>query len=393
MKVLVVTPDGFGGHGGIALYNRNMLTALCAHPSAPDVTALPRVVPHAVEPLPPNLRWVTSGVGNKVRYASALAGAARKYGKFDLVICSHVHLMPLAYSVAAVSRAPLMLFIYGLEVWSPTSKPLSNYLLRKLDAFVSIRTLTTRLFRSWAKVDRAKDYLLENAIHLEKYGMAPRNPALVAKYGLAGKRVIMTTGRVEERFKGFDEVIEVLPRIAVEVPNVAYLVVGDGWDVPRLKEKARALGVSDKVVFSGMLAEAEKADHYRLADVFAMPGTGADFDRYPLRFVFLEAMACGVPVVGSRPEHEDEANGDGKLLARQVDPNNADEVARGILDVLHHPQVGVPRGLERFAFPSFQKRLHAIIDDVLAQPRSRGNAAARAEGERVAATSAAPEVP
>jgi glycosyltransferase involved in cell wall biosynthesis len=67
-----------------------------------------------------------------------------------------------------------------------------------------------------------------------------RSEALLERYGLKGKTVLMTLGRLVsvERYKGFDEALDVLPDIATQLPNVAYLVVGDGSDRARLEEKA-----------------------------------------------------------------------------------------------------------------------------------------------------------
>jgi phosphatidylinositol alpha-1,6-mannosyltransferase len=53
------------------------------------------------------------------------------------------------------------------------------------------------------------------------------------------------------------------------MPNIAYLIVGDGIDRCRLEEKARSLGIHEHVVFAGYIPESEKADHYRLADAKA----------------------------------------------------------------------------------------------------------------------------
>lgn len=369
MKFLVLATDGFGGHGGIALYARNVLTAMCEHPAAERVVALPRVVPFELEQMPAKLSWDMGAVGSKPRYAAAVARTAARE-RFDLLVCMHVHLLPLAYAVSRLQRIPMVLFIYGVEVSKPTTKPLSNYLVRKVDGLVSIRAHTTDSLRKWASLGDAAEYQLENAIHLERYGIAPKSDALLTRYGIAGKTVVMTMGRVEEQYKGFDEVLEVLPRLAEAVPDVVYVIAGTGPDVQRLRDKAKGLGVADRVVFTGLVSDAEKADHYRLADVFAMPGSGVGFDRYPLRFVFLEAMACGVPVVGSRPERDDEVKNDGSLLAAQVDPKDPDDIVRGILSALSKRERQVPGGIERYAFPEFQRRFHGIIDDMIA--RSRG---------------------
>jgi len=317
----------------------------------------------ALEEIPRGLTWDTSGVGSKTKYALAVMKAAAK--RTDLVVCTHVHLLPLAYAVSKLHRAPLILFVYGIEVTQPTSKWLVNRLISRVDALVSIRRQTTHLFEKWADLGKVRQYSLENAIRLERYGVGPKNPSLVAEYGLEGKAVIMTMGRVEESRKGFDEIIEVLPRLAQHVQNIVYVVAGGGYDVARLKEKANSLGVAERVVFTGFVPDEEKADYYRLADVHAMPGTGPDFDRYPLRFVFLEAMACGIPVVGARPEDPVEAEEDGSLLAEMVDPNDPDDIVRGILGALSCRDRRVPEGLNRFSFPEFQRRLHAIVDDVM----------------------------
>lgn len=365
MRILVLATDGFGGHGGIALYARNLLTGLCTHPSKPDVIALPRVVPRPLELLPPGLTWDQSGLGGKSKYLAAVLRAAIR--RPDLIVSTHLNLLPLAYAVHVIHRAPLIVFIYGVEAERPSGKRLLRPLLGRIDGVVSIRKHTTQVLERWANLNGVRRYMLENAIHLERYGVAPKNPALVEKYSLAEKKVLMTMGRVEESYKGFDEVLEVMPRLVRELPSLVYIVAGGGYDVPRLQEKARALGVADHVVFTGLIDDSEKADYFRLADVFAMPGRGPQFDRYPLRFVFLEAMACGIPVVGCRPEDEEEARGDGALLTEMVEPRNPDDIVRGILAAFANGQREIPAGLERFSFPSFQRRLHAIVDSVMSR--------------------------
>jgi len=365
VRVLTTATDGFGGHCGIALYTRNLLTAVSSHPAHPDVVALPRVMPLAPEARPENLEWDVSGLGGRARYAGAVLRAALRRGPFDLVVCAHLHLLPLAYPIARAYGAPLALFIYGIEVKQPTAHLLTNHLASRVDAIVSIRRHTTRALESWARAKDARTFLLENAIDLSRYGMAPKDPELVARFGLSGKRVIATVSRMGETYIGIDEVIAALGRVAREVPDVVYFVGGDGPDLPRLRAKAEALGVADRVVFAGFVPDERKADYYRLADAYAMPGTGPDFDRYPLRFAFLEAMACGIPVVGATPEDPDEAAVDGALLARQIDPGDTDAVARALVEALALPKA-IPPGLARFGYESFERRAHAIVDDLLA---------------------------
>lgn len=317
------------------------------------------------EPLPPGLQWISAGVRGKGAYALETAKAAYRVFPADLVICTHIHLLPIAFLAARAAAAPLVLFVYGIEVAKPTAKPVVNALVKYVDAVVSIREHTTARLRDWGHTGSVKTYLLHNPIHVNRYGVAPKDPELVRRFGLEGRTVVLTMGRVEETNKGFDEVLEVLPRVAQSIPNVKYVVAGDGYDVPRLKQKAYDVGVADRVVFTGLVDEQRKADYYRLADAFVMVGRSALFDRYPLRFVFLEAMACGVPVVGPRPEPAEESANEGSLLARQVDPFDAGALEVAIVEATRLPKQ-IPPALEQFSYPNFEKGLHRIIDAVTA---------------------------
>lgn len=366
LRVLTIATDGFGGHGGIALYTRDMLTALCAHPSKPTVLAVPRVMPFPQGPIPEGLEWVTSSLRGKGAYVREAARAAYRLRPIDLVVCMHIHLLPVAYCAAKAAHAPLMLFVYGIEAAQPTKKPLANALVKHVDAVVSIREHTTTRLVRWSRAEKVRSFLLHNPIHLGRYGLGPRDPELMRRFGLEGRTVVLTMGRVEESNKGFDEMLEVLPKLARALPNVTYVIAGTGHDVPRLRDKARALGVEGRVVFTGLVPEAHKADYYRLADAFVMAGRSTEFDRYPLRFVFLEAMACGVPVIGPRPEPADESANEGSLLARQVDPFDAVALERAIVDVVAMPK-SVPPTLDRFAYPNFERNLHGIVDAVTAE--------------------------
>jgi len=60
IKILALIPDGFGGRGGIAKFNRDFLTALCTHPQCTEVVAIPRRIVDKIESLPHKLTYVTS---------------------------------------------------------------------------------------------------------------------------------------------------------------------------------------------------------------------------------------------------------------------------------------------------------------------------------------------
>jgi glycosyltransferase involved in cell wall biosynthesis len=362
VQVLALVTDAFGGRGGIALYNRDLLTALCSYPSCEKVVALPRLVSDTIEKLPEKLIYITDGINNKVRYVKTVLDCMKNNRQFELILCGHINLLPVAYIASLWLKAPILLVIYGIDAWKPNQSFLHRYLINKIEAFISISNATKQRFLQWAKLEEGKGFILPNAIHPDLYGTGPKNSILLSRYGLQGKTVLLTVGRLsaEEHYKGFDEVIGLLPELSEDIPDVIYLIVGDGTDRQRLEEKANALGVSDKVVFAGYIPEGEKADHYRLADVFIMPGKGEGFG-----FVFLEAMACGIPVIASKVDGSREAVRDGKL-GIVVDPENAEEIKAAILQSLNYPRGQIPDGLDYFYFDNFQSRLHDIINTAMA---------------------------
>ena len=364
MRLLTLVTDAFGGLGGIAKFNRDLLAALCAHPAVSEVVALPRVVaaePFLTATFPEGLRYRSETAGEKGHYALGVMKALASEGGFDGVVCGHINLLPLAALAAKWKRAPLLLIIHGIDAWEPPAggvmARLAERMLPSVDAFVAVSGVTKERFLGWSGLPESAGHVVPNCIDASDYGPGPKRPDLLARYGLEGRTVLFTLGRLSaaEAYKGFDEVIEALPAVATDVPDIAYLIAGDGDDRARIEQKAADLGVADRVVFAGYVPEAEKADHYRLADAFVMPGRGEGFG-----IVYLEALACGVPVVASRLDASREAVRDG-MLGQVVDPDDPADVRRGILNALETPR-GVPDGLTYFSFEQFRRRWHRVVD-------------------------------
>jgi len=372
---LALVTDAFGGRGGIALYNRHFLRAICSYPGFAGCEAIARVVKYGLEAMPDNLRYRHEVAGGKIGYIAAAAGLAARRERAPVVFCSHLHLLPLAYMIGLRHGCPVVPLIYGVEAWTPTGHPLADRLCGRLKELVGIRRLTANRLMSWARNPGVRFHYLPNCIDLSQYGTGPRRGDLIARYSLEGATVIMTAGRMDtsprEMNKGFDEVLSALPLLARDLPSVRYVIMGDGDDRGRLERKARDLGIAERVVFTGYVPEADKADHYRLADVVAMPGSHASFDTYPFRFAFLEPLACGIPVVGTRLEDASERDDpDAKELIVQVDPTDPADIRRGILDALESSGRGINPRLAHFSYEAFEASAHAIFDLILGASQS-----------------------
>ncbi|HEY0142584.1 MAG TPA: glycosyltransferase family 4 protein [Thermoanaerobaculia bacterium] len=351
MRILFFCTDVYGGHGGIALFNREFVEALLADPRVEEVVVVPRVVPHpGAHPVPPRVTYLERAARSQAVYAADALRLSRE--TFDLVICGHVNLLPVARLAA---KHPLLI-THGIDAWKRLDR-LRTKLLHDCTGVISVSALTRDRLIAWSGY-QGRTFVLPNAVRLENYGIRPKPQTLIERYHLKGKRVVLTVGRISgaERYKGFDEMLEVL----VELPqDVVSVMAGGGNDASRLQKKARALGVASRVVFTGLFPESEKADLYALADVYAMPSRGEGFG-----FVFLEAMASGIPVIASKHDGGREALLDGKL-GLLVDPANPAEIRAAIIELLARGKPRIPEGLEFFAFPRFIERVGAIVDSVV----------------------------
>jgi phosphatidyl-myo-inositol dimannoside synthase len=362
MRVLALLHEAYGGHGGIAQFNRDFLAAAAGGPEVEAVVVLLRCLPGPSGPLPAGVVLDRLAPRGKLAYAVAALRTSLLGGRFDVVVCGHLRLLRLGLLAARAARAPLLLLAYGIDVWQPAGGDAAR-LMRRVDAVLSISAFTGQKLLDWAPIPPARIHIVPPAIDPTRFGAGPRSPALVERYGLRGRTVLLTLARLAatERYKGIDEVLECLPTLLAGRPDLVYLVAGDGDDRPRLEAKAASLGLGDRVVFCGRIAEAEKADHYRLADAFVMPGRGEGFG-----IVYLEAMACGVPVVGSKLDGSRDALRDGRL-GILVDPGDRAELVAGIGEALAGPR-GVPAGLDHFRFDRFAGRVQDLLAAVSRHP-------------------------
>ena len=173
--------------------------------------------------------------------------------------------------------------------------------------------------------------VVPNGVDPAKY--FPRDAsALKQRLGLSGRRVLLTLGRIVRR-KGIQTVLEALPALTRELPDLAYVVVGDGPDRARLEELAASLGVSERVHWMGRVPDDEVLDYFNLCDVFVMPAQSDQLDVEGFGLVFFEASACAKPVVGARSGGVTDAVIDGEtgLLVPPADPAALAYALRGLL--------------------------------------------------------------
>lgn len=352
MQVLALVTDAFGGHGGIAQYNRDFLTALSRSELVTAVTVLPRFgTPSA--PLPVGLTQLLS-LPNRLAW-SAQAVRCALQTRPDLIFCGHLNAAPLAAAIGKVTACPVWTQVHGIEAWFERS----GFIRRAIEAsglVTSVSRFTRHQLLSWCDLPPDRVRVLPNTL-TAFHGVRAKRKDLIARHDLRGRKVIVTVGRMlaAEAYKGHDRIIRCLPRLRATVPNSIYLVVGNGDDRPRLEQVARELGVTDSVTFIGQVAANELPDYYGLADVFAMPSTGEGFG-----IVFLEAAAYGIPVIGGNRDGSIDALADG-AIGRAIDPDDQDALVEALSEALLRVQQVSTTSVDRFAFQNFASRVNDLV--------------------------------
>lgn len=229
---------------------------------------------------------------NKPRIAAAVFRDARTV---RLAYLNHPYLTPLGLGLRALKPATRYIAsTYGFEVWEPLSM-LRQMGLRYADVVTAIAQYNANRIVTLQGIDARRIAIVPCA--LDPDFCASNGAAPLPQDQRAGGRMLLTVARLvrseHREHKGVDSVIAALPEVMKSVPDVRYVVIGDGDDRARLEQLARDAGVADRVTFTGVLGDADVRSFYQSCEVFVMPSRSEGFG-----IVFLEAMALGKPVIG-----------------------------------------------------------------------------------------------
>lgn len=165
----------------------------------------------------------------------------------------------------------------------------------------------------------------------------PRRADLVARYGLTGRPVVLFFGGLKPR-KNLFLLLDVWREIAGVEETARLVVAGGGPLLDDLRAYAARLGVGDRVVFTGYVSEADKVDHFNLADVFFFPSAMEGFG-----LTVAEAMSSGVPVVASDRGSIPELVSDGEV-GFVCSPERPAVIVERLLTLLRDPALRVRFG-------------------------------------------------
>ena len=296
-----------------------------------------------------------------------LAAAYRSSSNGSLILAAHPNLGLVAWGLRASHGATHYVVVaHGIEVWQPLPV-LRRRALRAADLVLAPSYDTVEKVARIQGVPRKKIHRLPWCLDPEFLAATElTNTKLPA--GFPAGPVVLAVARLaaNERYKGIDELIQVMPRLLSVVRGLHLIIVGDGDDLPRLQERAVQLGIPERVVFLGALEREGLFACYQSCDIFALPSSGEGFG-----LVFLEAMAFGKATIGGAHGGVPDIIEDGVsgYLVQQGDLDSlADRLCRLLTDETLRRTMGDEarsRVLRDFTFDRFDRQLTTILDGLL----------------------------
>jgi phosphatidylinositol alpha-1,6-mannosyltransferase len=282
---------------------------------------------------------------------------------------------PLGIMAQAMRRAgaqKIVALTHGHEVWWAKVPPFSaaiRFMSKNIDAITYLGDYTKgEISKALNKADLSKLIQIAPGIDVEHF-VPTDSGELRAELGLTDKSVIISVGRLVHR-KGQDKLIAALPAIKLAVPNVHLLLVGVGPHQDYLEKLALKLKVSDCVTFIGRINYAELPKYFCLGDIFAMPSRSRFFglEVEGLGIVYLEASACGLPVVGGKSGGAPDAVLVGETGV-VVDGTKTLEIAEACIDLLNNPELCALMGangrawiIENWRWEIWASKYAALLD-------------------------------
>lgn len=365
-KILFLYLKAFSFTGGIEKFNRNYLKAL--HELSVEgylhAEAFAMYDTEADRRYFPKRRFKGFGGWRWLFVWHAIT----KAHQYDTVILGHINLAVVGILMNLMNpRIRLILIAHGIEVYKPQRGIKKKLLMKATQIFCVSGFTRSQLMGNHAFLTLLQCVIFPNT--LDAYFIAPtvleKPAALLQQYGItANTRLILTVTRLNsfEKYKGYDTVIRLMPRLLQSHPNTLYYIIGkaDAAEQAMVTAIIQQLGLEEKVKLLGFVPDAILQAHYLLADVFIMPSKKEGFG-----IVFIEAMACGLPVIAGNKDGSSDALLNGKL-GTLVDPDDPDAILHALQQLLSGNAVMQGRYLQQevlqhFSFAQYKLRLQKLL--------------------------------
>jgi phosphatidyl-myo-inositol dimannoside synthase len=364
LRLLVLTPDFPPRRGGIQLLLDRVIrhtpsfasrVVTLTSPGAKEFDAEQPFEVHRVNWMPRSRR---------ASFAWLNAVAVREARRFrpHAILSGHIVTAPAAWTIRKTLGPRAVQYLYADEVRA--APRLCAFAVRDAGAVIVVSRHADALARTFG-TETSRIHRIPPGVDL---------PGETAPATRADRPTLLTVARLEDEYKGHDVILRALPLIKRQVPDIRWVVLGDGPLRPRLKRRAAEGGLEGNACFLGGVSDAERDHWYRTAHVFVMPsrlpaqGGGEGFG-----IVYLEAGARGLPVVAGNVGGALDAvvHGETGVLVAPTDPT---AVAAAAVELLRSPERAARMGrnaaarAKRFAWPVIARQVEDLVVAVADRP-------------------------
>ena len=265
----------------------------------------------------PDNKDLTGGFFEKVyRYNDLVV--SRVKGNYDLIHCHDWLTMKAGVTLKEKMNIPMVLTVHSTEFdrsgWLNPNQwfiDIERDGMEKADQIIAVSNFTKKVIVDKYDINPEKISVVHNAVY----------PILEGKK----QKIVLFLGRLTLQ-KGPEFFLKSAKKV-LEYENCKFVVAGIGDMLPDLIEKAVAMGIADKIIFTGRLSEEEVKYIYQVASVYVMPSVSE-----PFGITALEAISAGTPTIASRTAGFSEAFKN----CLKVDFWDTDEMANKIISILRY---------------------------------------------------------
>jgi phosphatidyl-myo-inositol dimannoside synthase len=299
--------------------------------------------------------------------------AVKLMREFDTKIIWFGAAAPLALMAAPLRKngaTRLIALTHGHEVWW-AKLPIFGQLLGKISRDVDVLTYLGEYTKNAIKKvvsDQSKLIKMAPGIDVEHFQPSEESDDLIHRLNISNRPVIVSVGRLVHR-KGQDKLIIAMAQVIKDFPTAVLLLVGEGPIKYMLQKLVQHHSLEKNVIFAGRVQLNELPRYIQLGQIFAMPARDRFFglEVEGLGIVYLEASACGLPViVGNSGGAPDAVISEKTGLI--VDGTSPDRIANSIKSLLQHPEVAKRYGaagrewvVNEWRWEIWSKRFNALL--------------------------------
>lgn len=359
--ILILTPDFPPARGGIQVLMHRVAVNLSRLQA--DVVTLDHAEARSFdEAQPVRIHRIRVAPGPRTAQIAQLNAAAVLSAfrlRPQIVLSGHIVMAPAAAAIRRLLRVPVVQYTYAKELGA---KPeLARFAMRRANAVIAISRYTADLAQAAGATGRQIRLIPAGVDETPSVRRDPRE-----------RPTVVTIARLEDRYKGHDVMIRALGLVRAAVPDVEWVVIGDGPLRASLEDMVGAQGMSGNVRFVGVVSDEERDRWLAGAHAFAMPSRppAGGFAGEGFGIVYLEAATHGLPVLAGNAGGSLDAVEDGET-GLLVDAGDHVAVADGLVELLTHParaesmgRAGAERA-QRFAWPVIAADVERVLSEFL----------------------------